>query len=90
MNIVVLDGFTLNPGDLRWDALTSLGDCTIHDRTPDPEIISWYTGHTCTMGKHRIYSKSNDHIIDADRAETLAELLGVEMDEPFAVRSNVR
>jgi len=40
MNIVVLDGFTLNPGDLRWDALTALGECTIHDRTPDPEIIS--------------------------------------------------
>jgi glycerate dehydrogenase len=38
MNIVVLDGFTLNPGDLSWDALKALGPCTIHDRTP-PELV---------------------------------------------------
>ena len=38
MNIVVLDGFTLNPGDLNWDALKSLGTCAIHDRTP-PELV---------------------------------------------------
>ncbi len=37
MNIVVLDGFTLNPGDLSWAALESLGACKIHDRTP-PEL----------------------------------------------------
>ncbi|MFW6456956.1 MAG: D-2-hydroxyacid dehydrogenase [Planctomycetota bacterium] len=34
MKIVVLDGYTLNPGDLSWDDLKSLGDCTIYDRTP--------------------------------------------------------
>ena len=34
MEIVVLDGYTLNPGDLRWDALRALGECTIYDRTP--------------------------------------------------------
>ncbi len=34
MKIVVLDGYTLNPGDLSWDNLQSLGDCTIYDRTP--------------------------------------------------------
>ena len=33
MKIVVLDGHTLNPGDLSWDQLEALGDCTIHDRT---------------------------------------------------------
>jgi glycerate dehydrogenase len=36
--IVVLDGFTLNPGDLDWDALRSLGDVEVHDRTPAAEI----------------------------------------------------
>jgi len=35
MKIVVLDGFTLNPGDLTWDAL---GNATIYDRTP-PELV---------------------------------------------------
>ena len=34
MNIVVLDGHTLNPGDLSWDELAALGDCKIYDRTP--------------------------------------------------------
>ena len=57
---------------------------------PDPDIITFYTGHTSRPGKHRIYDKKNDHIIDADRAEELADKLGVEMDEPFACRSNVR
>ena len=37
--IVVLDGHTLNPGDLSWDALRELGDCEIHDRTP-PELVT--------------------------------------------------
>lgn len=36
--IVVLDGYTLNPGDLSWDPLRALGDCEIHDRTPAPEL----------------------------------------------------
>src|SRR5437879_5158145 len=38
MNIVVLDGFTLNPGDLSWAELQSLGHCEIYDRTPRAEI----------------------------------------------------
>jgi len=39
MKIVVLDGFTLNPGDLCWDALKALGPCEIHDRTPPDETL---------------------------------------------------
>ena len=39
MNIVVLDGHTLNPGDLTWDELQSLGDCAIHERTPSQEVV---------------------------------------------------
>ncbi|PAW81643.1 MAG: glycerate dehydrogenase [Pedosphaera sp. Tous-C6FEB] len=38
MNIVVLDGHTLNPGDLSWAALQALGSCTIHDRTPPEQV----------------------------------------------------
>ncbi|OZB91597.1 D-2-hydroxyacid dehydrogenase [Paenibacillus sp. XY044] len=34
MNIVVLDGHTLNPGDISWDELRNLGSVTIYDRTP--------------------------------------------------------
>jgi len=32
--IVVLDGYTLNPGDNPWDAVAALGELTVHDRTP--------------------------------------------------------
>ncbi|MCL2488009.1 MAG: D-2-hydroxyacid dehydrogenase, partial [Oscillospiraceae bacterium] len=34
MKIVVLDGYTLNPGDLDWKSLEALGDLTVYDRTP--------------------------------------------------------
>ena len=39
MRIVVLDGYTLNPGDLSWDDLKKLGDCAIYDRTPTAQIV---------------------------------------------------
>ena len=38
MNIVVLDGYTLNPGDLSWDELKALGPCEIFDRTSPGEV----------------------------------------------------
>ncbi|GAQ24022.1 glycerate dehydrogenase [Tepidanaerobacter syntrophicus] len=39
MKIVVLDGYTLNPGDLSWEDLKKLGDLTVYDRTPNDKII---------------------------------------------------
>ena len=33
-SITVLDGHTLNPGDLSWDPILALGECTFHERTP--------------------------------------------------------
>ena len=42
MKLVVLDGYTENPGDLSWDALGQLGDLTVYDRTSpadEEEII---------------------------------------------------
>ena len=38
MKIVVLDGYALNPGDLSWDELKSLGEVEVYDRTPDNMI----------------------------------------------------
>lgn len=37
--IVVLDGYTLNPGDLSWGDLENLGDLTVYDRTPEDKIV---------------------------------------------------
>ncbi len=33
MKIVVLDGYALNPGDLSWEGIEKLGDCTVYNRT---------------------------------------------------------
>ncbi len=40
MKIVVLDGYTLNPGDLSWDGLRALGELTLYDRTPVEETVA--------------------------------------------------
>ena len=39
MKIIVLDGYTLNPGDLNWDDLYELGNVTIYDRTDNKQIL---------------------------------------------------
>jgi len=39
MNIVVLDGYTLNPGDLSWKKFDSIGTVKVYDRTVKSEII---------------------------------------------------
>lgn len=39
MQIVVLDGFAMNPGDLSWEGLKKLGECEIYDRTKPDEIF---------------------------------------------------
>lgn len=42
MKIVILDGYTENPGDLSWEELEELGEVTVYDRTPvddDEEIL---------------------------------------------------
>jgi len=37
--IVVLDGFTMNPGDLTWAGFEKLGEVVVYDRTPNAEIV---------------------------------------------------
>ncbi len=39
MNIIVLDGYTLNPGDLEWAELEKLGNLTVYDRTRPDEVV---------------------------------------------------
>lgn len=42
--IVILDGFTLNPGDLSWEHLRSRAQVTCYDRTPPGLIVSRAAG----------------------------------------------
>jgi glycerate dehydrogenase len=39
MKLVVLDGYTLNPGDLSWEPLHRLAECTIFERTAEHDIL---------------------------------------------------
>lgn len=39
MKIVILDGYAANPGDLSWNGLKALGECTIYDRTAPEDVL---------------------------------------------------
>ena len=39
MKLVVLDGYTLNPGDLNWEGIKKFGNLEVHDRTPENQIL---------------------------------------------------
>ena len=40
MKIIILDGYTANPGDLSWKELEALGDLTVYDRTRPDETVA--------------------------------------------------
>ena len=66
MKIVVLDGYTLNPGDLSWDELASMGECEIFDRTP--------AGQTIARAKNAEIVLTNKTVIDGEIINTLDNL----------------
>lgn len=47
--IVILDGHTLNPGDLDWAPFESLGSLEVHARTPEPQIVARAAGAPCVL-----------------------------------------
>lgn len=40
MNIVILDGYSINPGDLNWSLLEAFGNLTVYDRTAPADVLS--------------------------------------------------
>ena len=44
LKIVVLDGYTLNPGDLKWDELSALGELKVYERTAPDDVIMRASG----------------------------------------------
>lgn len=44
MKIVVLDGYTLNPGDLSWKGLEAVGTLVVHERTEAPLVVQRVQG----------------------------------------------
>lgn len=39
MKIVILDGYTENPGDLSWEGFAALGELTVYERTAAADIV---------------------------------------------------
>ena len=66
MKIVVLDGFAANPGDLSWEGIKALGECTIYDRTAPEEVLERAAGAEMLL--------TNKVIINADHMAALPEL----------------
>ena len=40
MKIIILDGYVINPGDLSWEALESIGQLEVYERTSPEDILS--------------------------------------------------
>lgn len=49
MKIVILDGYALNPGDLDWSPIESLGNVTIYDRSDSSNLIERAEGATILL-----------------------------------------
>ena len=59
MKLVVLDGYTENPGDLSWDVLRQFGDMTVYDRTDEADVIERIAGADIVIGnKTRISAEA--------------------------------
>jgi len=57
VKIVVLDGYTLNPGDLDWSGLRALGECEIHDRTPPDQVLARAAGAPIVLTNKTVLSR---------------------------------
>jgi glycerate dehydrogenase len=66
MKIVVLDGYTLNPGDISWQGLHALGELTVYDRTKTDETAQRILGAEAVFT-----NKTPLHRETIENAETL-------------------
>lgn len=70
MKIVVLDGYTLNPGDLTWKPLEELGEVTVYARTPEDKVIE-------RIGNAEIVFTNKTPITNQVIAKTQMKYIGV-------------
>lgn len=66
MKIVALDGYAANPGDLSWDELKALGECTIYERTSPEEVLERAAGAEILL--------TNKVVLNAETIVALPEL----------------
>lgn len=66
MEIVILDGYALNPGDMSWNGLEALGKCRIYPRTAPSELFDRIKDAEAII--------TNKAVIDAPMMERLPKL----------------
>lgn len=66
VSIVVLDGHTLNPGDLSWDSLAALGELKVYDRTSHERVLD--------RARNAQLVLTNKMLLTRDTIESLSEL----------------
>lgn len=68
MNVVILDGYAANPGDLSWDAIAALcgHNLTVFDRTPREKVVERALGMQAVL--------TNKAVLDADALAQLPDL----------------
>ena len=66
MKIVILDGYAANPGDLSWEEIKSLGECTIYDRTSPEQVVERAHGAEIIL--------TNKTVIDKETMAALPDL----------------
>ncbi|WP_319576585.1 D-2-hydroxyacid dehydrogenase [uncultured Desulfobacter sp.] len=59
MKIVVLDGYTLNPGDLSWENFSEIGDLKVYDRTAPEEILERTTDANIVLTNKTVLTAEN-------------------------------
>ena len=59
MKIVVLDGYGLNPGDLSWESLESLGDVEVYPRTAPEDVIDRCFNAEIVLTNKVVFNKKN-------------------------------
>ena len=58
MKIVILDGYTANPGDLSWDGLKEMGDVTVYKRTKPEETVERAQGADVVLTNKVVIGKA--------------------------------
>ena len=66
MRIVVLDGYTTNPGDLDWGGLENLGDLTVYERTSQEDLLD--------RARNAEVLFTNKTVLDSNTIESLPKL----------------
>ena len=67
MKIVVLDGYTLNPGDLDWRDLEALGECTVFNRTPPDQVVLRAAGAEIVLTNKTVLGRAEMTQLDSLR-----------------------